>query len=70
MEEKVGFYEYPSSHGKELLFKTPLQHFFLLFSEAEILELCDVITETLLVLKHDLYYQTHKLTNKKAKFNS
>ncbi|MDI9877230.1 MULTISPECIES: DUF6686 family protein [Bacteroidota] len=51
MEEKIGFYEYPSSHGKELLFKTPLQHFFLLFSEAEILELCDFITEALLVIE-------------------
>jgi hypothetical protein len=50
MEEKIGFYEYPSSHGKELLFKTPLQH-FLLFSEAEILELCDLITESLLVIE-------------------
>ena len=49
MEKKIGFYEYASSHGKELLFKTPLQHFFLLFSEAEILELCDLITESLLV---------------------
>jgi hypothetical protein len=47
LDEKVGFYEYPSSHGKELLFKTPLQHFFLLFSEAEILELCDVIIESI-----------------------
>jgi hypothetical protein len=33
MEEKIGFYEYPSSHGKELLFKTPLQHFFYYFQK-------------------------------------
>lgn len=51
MEEKVGFYEYHSSHGKELLFKTPLQHFFLLFSESEIHDLCDLITECLLVIE-------------------
>lgn len=51
LDTKVGFYEYPSSHGKELLFKTPLQHFFLLFSEAEIHELCDLIIETLLVVE-------------------
>ncbi|WP_026998184.1 DUF6686 family protein [Flectobacillus major] len=48
--ERIGLYEFYTSHGKELFLKTPLPNYFILFAENEIEEMLEMITETTLIL--------------------
>jgi hypothetical protein len=45
LENRIGIYSFTTTHGKELFLKTPLSNLFILFTEAELKELVDMISK-------------------------
>ena len=49
LRDKIGIKPFYTSHGKEIIVQTPMSNYYLVFTDAEINELIDMITEALLL---------------------
>lgn len=51
IQERVGMYEFHTSHGKEVMMKTPLNNYFILFKERELDEFSDMLKQACLLIE-------------------
>jgi len=51
IQERVGMYDFQTSHGKEVMMKTPLNNYFILFKERELDEFSEMLTQAYLLIE-------------------
>jgi hypothetical protein len=59
IQERVGMYEFHTSHGKEVMMKTPLNNYFILFKERELDEFSDMLKQACLLIETFKGVQNH-----------
>lgn len=51
LEKRIGIHDFYTSHGKELMLRTPLMNYYILLKEAEIEEMLNMMDDVSLLLK-------------------
>ncbi len=51
LESRIGIHDFWTSHGKELMLRTPLKNYYILLSEAEIEEILNMMDDIALLVE-------------------